>query len=182
MMPGVNLVFGSGSFLVLPIILAPSIYPTLIITPLLFTIAYILAMWQRYLKDLQPVTTGVRQAFGTMNAGLTAAIEGIRNRQSCRSGRGRGQPFLCSMLARCALRQSIWGGLRRNFCRCCCSGSPKAAGLWHAISLFQQGTLRLGQVVEYVGLLQLFGFPSLPHSLPIRRFLRGWRGHGAFWS
>ena len=53
MMPGVNLGFGSGNFLVLPIILAPSIYPTLVITPLLFTIAYILAMWQ-YLKDLQP--------------------------------------------------------------------------------------------------------------------------------
>ena len=35
----------------------------------------------------------------------------------------------------------------------------EAGGLWHAILLYQQGALNLGQVVEYVGLIQLFGFP-----------------------
>ncbi len=157
MMPGVNLVFGSGNFLVLPIILAPSIYPTLIITPLLFTIAYILAMWQ-YLKDLQPVTTGVRQAFGTMNAGLTAAIEGIETVKAAAQEDAEVSRFALNA-GKVRTAAVNLGRVEAQFLPLLLLGIAEAAGLWHAISLFQQGTLRLGQVVEYVGLLQLFGFP-----------------------
>ena len=157
MMPGVNLVFGSGNFLVLPIILAPSIYPTLVITPLLFTIAYILAMWQ-YLKDLQPVTTGVRQAFGTMNAGLTAAIEGIETVKAAAQEEAEVSRFALNA-GKVRTAAVNLGRVEAQFLPLLLLGIAEAAGLWHAISLFQQGTLRLGQVVEYVGLLQLFGFP-----------------------
>ncbi len=41
MASGFNLVIGSATFLILPIIVAPRYYPTLIITPLVFAFAYL---------------------------------------------------------------------------------------------------------------------------------------------
>ncbi|MFQ5922899.1 MAG: ABC transporter transmembrane domain-containing protein, partial [Anaerolineales bacterium] len=38
--PGFNLVIGSANFILLPLIVAPSIYPTLIVIPVLFAISY----------------------------------------------------------------------------------------------------------------------------------------------
>ena len=74
--PGVNLVVGSFMFLVMPILIAPRIYPTLIITPLVFLAAYFISL-QRYLHNLRPATESVRRQFGNMNATLAENIEGI---------------------------------------------------------------------------------------------------------
>ena len=43
--PGFNLVIGSANFILLPLIIAPSIYPTLIAIPILFTVSYVMAIW-----------------------------------------------------------------------------------------------------------------------------------------
>ena len=76
MAPGLNLVLGSANFLIMPLIVVPSINPQLLLTPILFTIGYILAMhW--YLRSLQPVTEAVRRSFGQLNAGLAESVEGI---------------------------------------------------------------------------------------------------------
>ena len=42
--PGVNLVIGSAFFLVMPLISAPRYYPSLILTPLVFTILYFILL------------------------------------------------------------------------------------------------------------------------------------------
>ncbi|MGL4650296.1 MAG: ABC transporter transmembrane domain-containing protein, partial [Caldilineaceae bacterium] len=76
MAPGVNLVLGSGAFLVMPFLLAPTINPQLVLVPILFAVSYVISM-VFYLKALRPATEGVRRTFGEMNAELTAAIEGI---------------------------------------------------------------------------------------------------------
>ena len=51
-------------------------YPALIITPLIFIVAYFISL-QRYLNQLQPATETVRRQFGDMNAVLAESIEGI---------------------------------------------------------------------------------------------------------
>jgi ATP-binding cassette subfamily B protein len=76
MAPGLNLVMGSGIFLLMPIFVAPRYHPSLALTPIFFALTYVVAM-VFYLRSLRPVTTAVRTTFGQMNAGLTAAIEGI---------------------------------------------------------------------------------------------------------
>ena len=48
--PGLNLVLGSANFLIMPLIVAPTIYPTLILTPLLFALAYGWAMPRLFAK------------------------------------------------------------------------------------------------------------------------------------
>ena len=44
--PGLNLVIGSANFLILPLLVAPSYHPSLILVPALFIMAYFLALWQ----------------------------------------------------------------------------------------------------------------------------------------
>ncbi|MFN8441100.1 MAG: ABC transporter ATP-binding protein [Caldilineaceae bacterium] len=156
-MPGVNLVFGSGNFLIMPVLLAPTIHPALIWTPLLFASSYFLSMWH-YLGRLQPATTAVRESFGRMNASLTAAIEGIETVKAAAQENAEVERFVlnASNLRNAAVRL---GRIEAQFLPLLLFGVAEAGGLWHAIWLYQQGSLNLGQVVEYVGLLQLFGFP-----------------------
>ncbi len=61
--PGLNLVIGSANFLIMPLIVAPAIHPSLILTPLFFLAVYAAALWQ-YLRELRPVTEAERAAFG----------------------------------------------------------------------------------------------------------------------
>jgi ATP-binding cassette, subfamily B, bacterial len=66
--PGINLIVGSANFLFMPLFLAPTYHPQLILTPVLFFISYWLALRQ-YMNELRPVTETVRRKFGVMNAG-----------------------------------------------------------------------------------------------------------------
>ena len=74
--PGLNLVVGSGMFLIVPLFVVPTLHPALIAVPLVYIIAYFVTL-QRYLNQLQPATENVRRQFGDMNAVLAESIEGI---------------------------------------------------------------------------------------------------------
>src|SRR5262245_27304483 len=74
--PGVNLIIGSGMFLVIPLFVAPTIHWSLLFTPILFIIGYYWAV-RRLLRELSPITEAARERFGIMNAGLEESIEGI---------------------------------------------------------------------------------------------------------
>src|SRR4029079_517405 len=74
--PGINLIIGSGMFLLIPLLVAPGIHPTLLLTPILFVIGYYWAV-RRLLRALSPITEAARERFGIMNAGLEESIEGI---------------------------------------------------------------------------------------------------------
>ncbi len=53
--PGLNLVIGSASFLIMPAFFAFSIHPQLILVPLAFELLYVVALWQ-YLSELRPIS------------------------------------------------------------------------------------------------------------------------------
>ncbi len=75
MTPGVNIVVGSGSFLVFPILLAPQISPQLVIVPILFVVFYALAVY-RFVRRLAGSSEAERTAFGRMNAALAEVDRG----------------------------------------------------------------------------------------------------------
>lgn len=156
--PGINLVIGSANFLLMPILAAPSIYPTLIITPLLFFITYLLSLWQ-YLHELSPVTTNVRRSFGTLNSRLAEAIDGIETVKSMAQEqsevarfRGNARRYRDAYVKQ--------GDIEARFLPLLLMGIATAAGLLHAMILFQDGLIDIGQVIAYFGLLLLFGFPT----------------------
>ena len=84
--PGFNLVIGSINFLVLPLFIAPTYHPSLIIVPIAFIVLYIIALWH-YLSILNPITRDVRESFGALNSRLSEAIDGVEIVKSIRSRR-----------------------------------------------------------------------------------------------
>ncbi len=156
--PGINLVIGSANFLIMPILFAPSYYPALIITPLLFMIGYFLSLWQ-YLHELGPITNRVRQTFGDLNTRLTEAIDGIETVKGMAQESGEVGRFEnnARRYRDVFVRQ---GDVEARFIPLLLLGIAQAAGLFHSLILYRLGLLNLGGVVAYFGLLQLFGFPT----------------------
>ncbi len=156
--PGLNLVIGSGNFLIMPLLLAPSYHPSLVLVPALFIIAYVLALWQ-YLSELRPISDDVRQSFGAMNARLAESIDGI---EVVKGSAQEGEEI--SIFARNARRfRNAFvrqGEVEARFVPQLLLGLAMAGALLHALILFGQGELDIGQVVAYVGLIELFGFPT----------------------
>ena len=156
--PGINLAVGSINFLLLPLIVALTYHPSLILVPAIFIAAYTLALAQ-YLGELQPLTKGIRKAFGHMNARLSEALDGIE----VLKGHAREDHEIELFAQNARLFRDAFvrqGDVEARFVPLLLLGFSIAAGVLHALFLFRQGLLDVGQVIAYVGLLQLFGFPT----------------------
>ncbi len=157
MAPGLNLVIGSANFLIMPLLVAPSIHPALIATPAAFALLYVLALGQ-YLSQLNPVTSRVRESFGAMNAALTEAIEGIETVK----GAAQEEREIRRFLERAqAVREAFvdQGRMEARFLPLLLLGIAQGTALWHGLVLFRAGAITVGDVVAYMGLIALFGFP-----------------------
>lgn len=156
--PGMNLVVGSGNFLIMPILVSLSMDPALVLTPVLFLIAYFLALWQ-YLYELRPIADWVRSAFGAMNARLAETLDGIEIVKGHATEREEVSRFAVNARAfrDAFVRQ---GDVEARFVPLLLLGLATGGALLHAMILFGQGRINIGQVVTYVGLIELFGFPT----------------------
>lgn len=156
--PGVNLVVGSALFMVMPIALAPRYNPALLLVPVLFVTSYFLALWQ-YLRELSPITSSVRNAFGNMNTRLAEAIDGIETVKGMAQEQQEVERFNVNAdrYRRAFVRQ---GDVEARFLPLLLLGLAEAGSLLHSLLLFQRGLLDVGQVVAYFGLIQLFAFPT----------------------
>ena len=156
--PGLNLVIGSAVFMVMPLIIAPRYYPSLILVPALFIIGYFLSLWQ-YLHELSPITSSVRKSFGTLNTRLTEAIDGIETVKGMAQERSEVERFSenAGRFRDAYVRQ---GNVEARFIPMLLLGLAEAGALFQSLILFQQGHLNVGQVVAFFGLIQLFGFPT----------------------
>jgi ATP-binding cassette subfamily B protein len=156
--PGMNLVVGSGNFLIMPILASLSMDPALALTPLLFLVAYFLALWQ-YLYELRPIADWVRSAFGAMNARLAETLDGIEIVKGHATELEEVSRF--SVNAR-SFRDAFvrQGDVEARFIPLLLLGLATGGAFLHAMTLFGQGRINIGQVVTYVGLIELFGFPT----------------------
>lgn len=156
--PGFNLVIGSANFLIMPFIVAPSYHPALILVPGLFMLAYALALWQ-YLGELRPITKKVRGTFGTMNAHLSEAIDGIEVVKGAAQEEDEVQRFSknAGSFRDAYVHQ---GNVEARFFPLLLLGIAEAGAFLHALLLFQSGSIDLGAVVAFMGLIQLFRFPT----------------------
>ena len=156
--PGVNLVVGSAIFMVMPVVVAPQYHPSLVLVPLLFIVSYFFALWL-YLRELDPITTGVRQAFGKMNTRLAEAVDGIEMVKGMAQEGSELDRFISSARSyRDAFIRQI--NVEARFLPLLLLGLAEGGSLLHALVLFNQGMINVGEVVAYFGLIQLFGFPT----------------------
>jgi ATP-binding cassette subfamily B protein len=156
--PGINLVVGSANFMLLPLLVAPSYHPSLILVPALFIVAYFLSLWQ-YLAELRPITEDVRSSFGALNTRLAEAIDGIE----VVKGQAQEQAEVARFSENARTFRGAYirqGDVEARFLPLLLLGLATAGSLLHAVILFRQGLLDVGQVIAYVGMIQLFGFPT----------------------
>lgn len=156
--PGLSLVIGSINFLIVPIFIAPSYHPSLVLTPLIFIFLYGVSL-RRYLKGLEPVTDEVRISFGALNTRLAEVLDGIE------TVKGAAQEFLelglfRKYVARYRAAMVRQGDMEARYMPLLWMQIALAAGLFHALLLHWKGILNLGQVVGYFELLLMLDFPT----------------------
>jgi ATP-binding cassette subfamily B protein len=169
--PGVNLAIGSFNFMVAPFFLVPALNPQLLLVPIIYVALYMLALWD-YLRDLRPTTESVRREFGNMNAGLAESIDGIET--------VKGAAQEPKEMARFNQNLKHWrdafvrqGDVEAKFLPLLLLGILQAAGLLHALLLFRQGLISLGDVVAFFGILLIFQFPTFAAQFAYSRISLG---------
>lgn len=156
--PGVNLVVGSFMFILMLLVTAPFYHPSLLITPVIFTIIYFVGL-ARYLKTLAPITDEVRATFGKMNTHLSESLDGVEIMKGAAQEGAEVDRFVINArrVRDAFVRQ---GDLEGRYIAMLLLGTAYAGGLVHALLLFRAGTIDLGSVIAYFGLLRLLEFPT----------------------
>ncbi len=172
--PGLNLVIGSANFILMPIVTAPSYHPQLLLAPLFFTITYIFALI-RYINVLSPISDRVRQSFGRLNSRLAEAMDGI---ETVKGAAAENQEVALFATNAQILRDAVveQGRVEARFLPLLLQGITTAIGFTHALLLYQAGQLTVGDVIAYMGLLSLFGFPTFVSLTAYSQVSRGMAG------
>nr|WP_174257495.1 ABC transporter ATP-binding protein [Phytoactinopolyspora alkaliphila] len=156
--PGADLIVDSGLQGIIPLIFIAFIDPRLLLVPVLFVIAFVFALWH-YMRQLSPVSTRMREQFGDLNAGLNEAVRGIevikvtaqeeqeRRRFEVNAARYR-DSFVKNGLVQARYLPTLLLAL------------AMAGALWHALTMYSAGDLSLGDVIAFMGLMGLLGFPT----------------------
>ncbi len=165
---------GSLVFIAVPILLAPRYHPSLMLVPSLFAVAYFIAL-KFYLAELQPITTEVRESFGVLNTRLNEALDGIETVKAASQESGEVSRFQhnANRFRNAMVKQ---GYVEARFVPVLLLGIATAAGLLHALLLYNRGLLDTGGVVAYFGLLLMLGFPTFTSIFAYSRIALGLAG------
>ncbi len=157
MNPGVNLIVGSGMFLITPILATAAMLPQLALVPTLFLIAYV-AVQIRYLRALAPTAQSVRATFGQMNANAAEALDGLQVVKGAAQEASEGQRFNRHVddVRAAVIAQ---GNLEARYLAVLLLGLSWVGAFLHGAVLYRAGMIDGGTVVALIGQVALFGFP-----------------------
>jgi ATP-binding cassette subfamily B protein len=176
MNPGVNLLLGSGMFLLLVLIGAPLIHPDLLFLPLLFVILHLIVQY-RYVRQMHPVAQSVRASFGRMNARLAETIEGLQVVKGAAQEKRESDNFNASADA---VRDYFikQGRIEAQYLSNLLFGLVVVASFIHSAILYQQGIIQVGDIIAYTSLVGLFGFPVFTSLNSLSRLALGYASAG----
>lgn len=172
MNPGMNLLIGSGMFLILPVFVAPSIHPALILTPGLFLILYILVQI-RYVRKLHGVAQHVRSTFGRMNARLAESLDGIQIVKGTAQEEQEISLFR-THLEEVRIRFIQQADMEARYAAAFLLALAFIGGFAHSVVLFRAGQIDAGQIIGFMGQIQLFGFPVFSSLWSFSRLASGY--------
>ena len=157
MNPGVNLITGANMFLIMPAIYTPAIHPELLATPIFFIATHFLVQIY-FIRRLHPIAQQVRASFGSMNARLAESLEGLEIVKG--AAREADEIAVFDGLAdRVRDRFIEQGEFEARYVSLLVFGLTVALALIHATALYRAGVIVEGDVVAYLGLINLFLFP-----------------------
>ncbi|HRW05217.1 MAG TPA: ABC transporter ATP-binding protein [Caldilineaceae bacterium] len=158
MNPGVSLITESIMAIIAPMIFISTINPQLLLAPVLFVIVYIFAL-RRYVRQLNPVAARQRMQFGELNAGLNESISGIEVVKSMAQEEQERQKFVRNATQfRDAFVEQ--GEIQARYLPLLLLGFAMTIAFAHALWLYSQGQLSIGEIVGYMGLMGVLRFPA----------------------
>ncbi|NDJ74896.1 MAG: ABC transporter ATP-binding protein [Chloroflexi bacterium] len=171
MNPGLNLIIGSGMFILLPLLVAPSIHPALILTPLAFVIIYVVVQF-RYVRALHRVAQDVRASFGQMNARLAETLDGVEVVKGAAQEKQEIVHFN-TLVDRVRGWFVLQGDIEARYFAILLLGLALVGGFLHCIHLYQINAIDAGDFVAFMGQLSLFGFPVFTSIFSFSRLASG---------
>jgi ATP-binding cassette subfamily B protein len=172
--PGFDLLIDSMTALVVPLIFIGLLDYRLLLAPGLFTIGFALALWH-YMRKLNPVSTAMREEFGSLNAGLNEAVRGIEVIKA--TGQEAAERVRFNGRARAYRREFVKQGIVQAwYLPTLLLAVMTAGGLLHAVVLMRAGELTIGGLITYLGLLGLLGFPTFISTFTFSLVQLGYAG------
>jgi ATP-binding cassette subfamily B protein len=156
--PGLMLIIDSLMALVVPIVMISRLQFKLLLVPSIFVVLLAITVAD-YNRRLKPVSIARREQFGTMNAGLAEAIAGIEVVKANVQERYEWGKFTQNArLFRDYFVQQ--GEIQARYLPMLMFSVTWAGAFLHAMLLWQAGSISLGQVVTFMGLMGTLRFPT----------------------
>lgn len=176
MNPGMNLLIGSGMFLIVPVLSSPIIHPQLILVPLVFVFLHVIIQY-RFVTSVHPVAQQVRASFGQMNARLAEALDGLQVVKGAAQEKQETERFnqLVDEVRDNFIQQSK---IEARYLSYLLLGLAVVLGFVHSVMLYLDGDIIVGDIVAYSTLLVLFGFPVFTSLNSLSRIALGYASAG----
>ncbi len=156
--PGVGLIWDSLMNTITPIVFIALLHVELLLVPLLFLVAFVITL-RRYMAALAPIAGELRGQFGVMNARLAESISGIEVVKAYAQEQREQAHFIAN--ARKYRDLFVQQGLiQARYLPLLMYGIAYGLALGHALWLFMQGELSIGDVVAFMGLMNILRFPT----------------------
>jgi len=156
--PGLNLITDSTMAIIVPVVLIGRLNPELLLVPFIFLILLAITLID-YNRRLSPVSSAMREQFGTMNAGLAEAIAGVEIVMANVQERYEWSKFTqnAGLFRDYFVKQ---GEIQARYLPMLMFSLAWAAGFLHALLLWRAGGISLGEVIAFMGLLGTLRFPT----------------------
>ncbi|MGW2218474.1 ABC transporter ATP-binding protein [Nonomuraea sp. NPDC001684] len=156
--PGVDLIVDSGLTGLVPLVFIAAIDPRLLLVPVVFGVLFGFAL-RHYMGQLNPVATRMRDEFGDLNAGLSQAVRGIEVIKVTAQEEQERLRFRAN--ARRYRDSFVRNGLvQARYLPTLLFACAMAGALWHALLLHAAGAITIGDLVAFMGLMGMLGFPT----------------------
>ncbi|MFX1428316.1 MAG: ABC transporter ATP-binding protein, partial [Promethearchaeota archaeon] len=130
----------------------------LILEPLIFIVLFIISL-RKYTKKLSPITGNLRMNFGMINATLNEALSGIEVvKSSTQETHELNKYLIFAKKYRDAYISQ--GKIQAKYMPILFLSLTITIGLAHSLILYNSGIMNIGQVISYIGLLDLLFFST----------------------
>ncbi len=156
--PGVDIIVDSFMTLITALVYIGFLKPELLLAPLLFTVAFLFAL-RDYSRKLGPVTAGMREQFGRVNAGLNEVIAGVEVVKATAQEASEESKFD----GRVRRYRDLFvrnGEIQARYIPPLLLTVATVGAFLHGVLLISRGQLTIGGLVAYLGLMGALGFPA----------------------
>ena len=156
--PGIALIYDSVLFIIFPIAVIGTIHLQLLAVPLIYIAVFLIAL-KRFNRNLAPVSGAMQMNFGLMNSTLNESITGIELVKSAAREAFELRKFLRTAAAhrRYFMEQ---GRIQATYWPMLYLGIALSLMFGHGLWLVTQDLITIGDLVAFMSLGYLLGFPT----------------------